>query len=407
MLRVRLPQSKLEWATIMYLCLIPCIAISSIFVPSFIPRRVLFGIIIWLLVCMSGLKKGNIFDSFLLLVIVGIIFGITIWYHPEYNEVYSNRVFHSILSGVSGISGYIIVRQNLNIDGFKRCLKYSAYILFLYYFFRSFEVIKTGVWSNFSVGTASNVFTNSSMEFGYSMLFPALLFMYFYLRDKRLRYLVISLVGLVEIILYGGRGPILAYLCFVALYVVFVWMRSNDIRYKALKIIGILLVVLLAYIFFDDLLGIIVNVLEKAGIQSRVLTLLLKGEATADNGRNLLYVSAWEKITDHSLWSGYGPLSDMFYLDGYYVHNIILELMLDFGMLPGLCLFIVLILGLIRTLLKCIDEEAIAILLIFVSCGFVKLFISSSFWTETSFWMMLALMINFRKLKLIKTTRGK
>ena len=401
MLRVSLPQSKLEWATIMYFCLIPCIAVSSFFVPSFIPRRVLIGIIIWFLVCLAGIKKSSAFDSLLLLVVVAIIFGVTISIHPEYDEVYSGRVFHSIISGVSGIAGYVIIRQNLDFNSFRKCLKYSAYVLFLYYFIRSFEVIRTGVWSSFSVGTATNVFTNSSMEFGYSMLFPALLFMYFYLREKRLKYLIISLVGLAEITLYGGRGPILAYLCFVALYVIFVWMRSNEIRYKAIKIVCIVLAVVLLYFFFDDILGVVVNGLEKLGIQSRVLTLLIEGEATSDNGRNLLYAATWEKIIGRSFWSGYGPLADMFYLDGYYVHNIILEMMLDFGLIPGFCLFIVLVTCLIRTLLKCKDEEAVAILLIFVSCGFIKLFISSSFWTETTFWMMLALMMNYKKLALL------
>lgn len=401
MLRVRLPQSKLEWATILYFCLIPCIAVSSFIVPSFVSRRVLLGIIIWLLVCLAGIKRSSVFDSLLLVVTVAIIFGVTIIIHPEYEDVYSDRVFHSIISGVSGISGYVIIRQNLDIGSFKKCLKYSAYVLFLYYFIRSFEVIRTGVWSSFSVGTATNVFTNSSMEFGYSMLFPALLFIYFYFREKKLIYLIISLIGLAEIILYGGRGPILSYLCFVVLYVIFVWMGSNEIRYKALKIVGIVLVVVILYFFFNDILEIIVSGLNKSGIQSRALTLLIEGEATSDNGRNLLYAATWEKIIGHSFWSGYGPLADMFYLNGYYVHNIILEMMLDFGLIPGLFLFIVLVTCLIRTLVKCKDEDAVAILLIFVSSGFIKLFISSSFWTETTFWMMLALMMNYKKLKLL------
>jgi hypothetical protein len=339
-------------------------------------------------------------DSCLLLTVVGLVFGFTITLHPEYSEIYDARVFHSIISGVSGISGYIIIRQLLDTDLLRRCLKSSAYVLFLYYFLRSLEVIRTGVWTSFSVGTASNIFVNSSMEFGYSMLFPVLLFLYFYLMERRIWYLVISLVGFLEIVLYGGRGPILAYMVFIAVYVIFIWIRSKDINYKGFKIFGIILAVALIYLFFDDIVAWVVNVLGKSGIESRALTLLIQNEATSDNGRNLLYMNIWGKITDHSLWTGYGPLSDMYYLDGYYAHNIILELMVDFGLVPGMAAFAITVFSLVRTVIKCVDRDSATMFLVFVSCGFVKLFFSSSFWTETLFWMMLALMVNYRRLGL-------
>lgn len=392
--------------TVIYLCMVPIIFATGFFVPSGISRRLLIGIVLWILILISSLKKGYTWkDSILLLFVVCTIFGLTYITHKEYAAVYQERVFSHVLSGVTGISGYFLIRQNRDEESFYHALKISGYILFAYYFYRSFDVIRNGYWTVFSTGTASNVYNNSSMEFGYSMLFPALIFLYFFLKERKKAYIFISLVGLAEIILYGGRGPILAYCCYVAFYFIFVWFRNREIPNKPIKILGIILVLILVYFLFDTLLSVSVNVLESHGIRSRALTYLINGEATADNGRTIIAGWAIDLISKKSVFSGYGPLADIA-LMGLYSHNIILELMIDFGVVWGSIVFVTICLAIIVTIFKEQNLNRLMIFFIFVCCGFVKLFVSNSFWVETFFWMMLGLMVNYREYRKFNTVEG-
>lgn len=387
----------LDIVTVMYICIVPFIYVTGAIVPSGISRRAILGLLVWILFLFeyANSKNRTLWDSLVVLFLVGLIFGVSYIRHPEYHSLYSEYVFGQIISGVSGVTGYVIMRRLEDINDLKRVLKACAYILFLYYFFRSFDVIIHGSWTVFDIGHASNAFSNSSMEFGYSMLFPSLLFLAFYITDNNRLYLIPSAIGIVETLLYGGRGPVLIYISFIVLYLVFVWIKDSEIRNKWLKVIGIIVLGLGFYGFYNYIVAFVINIFNSFGIKSRFLTYLANGEITADNGRTWIQNRARDLISQKSIFSGYGPLGDRYYI-GYYSHSIIYELAVEFGVFFGTLLFFLLIFLILKSIVKCNNKEMRIFFILFVSCGLVKLFVSSTFWTETYFWMMVAMIVNIR-----------
>ena len=45
-----------------------------------------------------------------------------------------------------------------------------------------------------------------SLTFGYEMLLPAILLLYFYMRERKLATLILSIIGFVTILTNGSRG---------------------------------------------------------------------------------------------------------------------------------------------------------------------------------------------------------
>lgn len=398
-MRMKLRIRYNEAAAILYFCAVPLVFLTGAILPSGIPRRLIIGIVVWILFLLGYARvRGTKFlDSFLVYIGVGLIFLFAYWNHPEYKDLYSERVFSHILSGITGVTGYFVVRQIYNRDSLFKVLKASAYILFFYYFFRSFDVIRNGYWTVFSVGTASNVYSNSSMEFGYSMLLPALLFAAFYCIEKKRIYLIFSVIGIIEILLYGGRGPVLAYLCFIVIYFIFIWTKDPEIKYRGLKIFGLIILLLTVYFLFDTVIGAVAQLLSSMGIKSRVLDYVVSGHALDDNGRNWIHLSAYALIANKSIFSGYGPLGD-YYQIGYYSHNMAIELAVEFGVLIAAITMILLVISVVRSLIKCKDQEYAVFLIVFICAGLIKLMFSNYFWAETNFWIMLGMMVNVRML---------
>jgi O-antigen ligase len=205
-------------------------------------------------------------------------------------------------------------------------------------------------------------------------------------------------MGAVEIMLFGGRGPLFAYICFISLYFVFVWLKDHEVKHKWLKIFGIILGVSILYSSLNSIMQVISNMLSSHGIQSRFFVLFTSGKIADDNGRAWIQTRVINLINQKSVFSGYGPLADSYYVE-YYSHNIVLELALEFGIVFGGMIIVLILVEMLRLLITCKDEEFCILFLVFVACGFIKLFFSSTFWQESLFWMMLAMMFNFRKYK--------
>ena len=384
-----------EVAAICYFCVVPLIFLTGAIMPTGIPRRLIIGIAIWFLFLIGYTRDKKLVDSILVYVGIGLIFAISYFKHPEYGELYSERVFSHVLSGLTGVTGYAVIRQAGGKESLFKVLKASAYVLFIYYFFRSFDVLRNGYWSVFSTGNATNVYSNSSMEFGYSMLLPALLFLAFYFIEKRRKYLILSVIGATEILLYGGRGPVFAYLCFIVIYFIFIWVKDSEVRHKGIKICGLIILLMLVYFLFDAIIGAITQYLASMGIQSRVLDYVVNGEALDDNGRNWIHLKAFALIENKSAFSGYGPLGD-YYQIGYYSHNMAIELAVEFGRAIAVVLMILLVLLVVRSLVKCKDREYAIFFIVFICAGIIKLMFSNYFWAETNFWIMLGMMANIR-----------
>ncbi|WP_347133817.1 hypothetical protein, partial [[Clostridium] symbiosum] len=70
-----------------------------------------------------------------------------------------------------------------------------------------------------------------------------------------------------------------------------------------------------------------------------------------------------------------------------YCHNIILELIIDFGWLFGIIIFLIICVRSIQVLIRAREEQAFVICILLAANA--KLFLSDTFWGYPQFWMLI------------------
>lgn len=153
--------------------------------------------------------------------------------------------------------------------------------------------------------------------------------------------LVLVLIGLMMIISFGSRGPILVIVLFILTLVAF--NTSIKLSSKTLILFIMIVVSFVGVRFFENIIEWIIGFLDRFDVESRLLNtfLLINSEGASGflTGRDALYLQSIELISDNPLY-GIGFYVDRYYLDGTYPHNIIIELFLHFGIPLGFLLFI-------------------------------------------------------------------
>lgn len=109
------------------------------------------------------------------------------------------------------------------------------------------------------------------------------------------------------------------------------------------------------------------------------------------SGRDSLYDFAINTIKEnHFLPVGFGYISA--HTDFKYPHNIILEMLLDFGF-AGFFILIIIIVFIVFGL-TCSNKENKFVILLFSIFSLSRLLVSSSFWIETSLWVTFGFVVN-------------
>ena len=228
---------------------------------------------------------------------------------------------------------------------------------------------------------------------------------------------VIGLAGLAAILIYGGRTSVVSIIIAVVLFLLVA--LKNDASWKKY---ALLLVVSVAAIVLLTQYNNIINSLLASNPNSRTLKLLAKGEFLWSSNRDGYYNAAFDSIINHPL-KVYGMLGDRFYyadtfntvgdlavVASMFSHNTMLELLLNFGVIPGLCInlfFIWKALQAVMNLNKRNDKTAWAIFIIVFASAFAPLFISSSWLNDYGIWLMAGVILQLAKKPQVKTTTEK
>lgn len=279
----------------------------------------------------------------------------------------------------------------------KRNMKIYAYLYFVYLLVvQLIPALMRGYWID--IGSRGQELKLSySLSFGYSMLFPTIMCLYLYIRDKNKFALIISLIGLWSIFTNGNRGAILMPVIFIGLMVISYIIESKDMTSKTFKISVVSIFVFCVMVFGDAFLVLIVNYLSQLGIESRSLNLLLKGEFANDNGRTLIWMTVINAIRDGGIL-GYGVYGDRLFVTPIhyvgYAHNIFLELIISFGII-GALISLYIIVDAIRMIFFCKNREwrELYMILFAISC---QLLLSMSFWYVWEFWAAAAVAYKYR-----------
>ena len=207
------------------------------------------------------------------------------------------------------------------------------------------------------------------MSYSNLVLIPLILHTICFFKSKKnkLLNLAILVYEAILIIMLGSRGALLVYAVFLFAYILFALNRAT------IKVLFVMIVALIVFIFvvYSDLIAYL---LEKFGINSRTIMLLLN-DFTHDSGRTGLHEYGRYMIDQKPLL-GWGVAGDSQFMGGGYVHSIWLELQIDFGRIIGIALFLTICALYIYVLLNTHFDYKF---LMFICLGFVQLFYSNSY----------------------------
>lgn len=337
-------------------------------------------------------------DFVIIMSIVIVSFGIGYIAHPEYSIVYSDKsygFFYILFPFTSGIFGYYVIRLETDPKKLLNYLRKASIILFIWYAIRPVETLSNG--GQWISGMGEN--SNYSMLYGYQMLFPTTILLFWGLYKHKAIYLCMGVLGAIEILVFGSRGPLLCIAIMLVLYILRI-MPRNVGKIKTIGfvfMISAITIVIFNTHIFETVVIALIKFINNLGLQSRTLTRLLTNEISDDTGRSLIWNTAKELINHGSFW-GYGPLGDI-YLIGTYSHNIFLELFMTYGIPFGGVIILLLIYYTLKMLIKCNNIDYLSLYIIFFSYCFGRLLLSYSFWYETTFWAAIGIIVSYSKSK--------
>lgn len=337
-------------------------ALAEYFVPAVI--------VISLLCTLSSLSKNFKASDVLFYVVCLAVYTLTFVLFP------ANDQWLSLFLPMVFLQSLPLFYIGLSIDSKKQLdvIEYvsMAYIvlslLYIYLIFSNKEVV------------------GEEMGAAYSMLPHLLIVLYSCIRKFKWYSLVIVVLGITRLLSTGNRGTLLCVALFVVLYIVFCTKMKRKWLWAAI------LAAITAYVWVrkDVVFGFLNDFFGELGFSTRVFSMILNEELTDANGRDFLATFFMQKISEGGPF-GYGICGDRMLLadESGYPHNLAIEFFVDYGYVLGSILLLAIAVLLLQAFIKCRSNDSKALLLIFITVGFVSLFLSNSYLSNPMFFLML------------------
>ncbi len=380
-----------NWVLIMFLCFPAFYELLKQIIGSASIAHILLILLTYVpLAYIFIVKHEPVYKIYLLFVmsitIVFVFYGMLNIQKDFLTESYALPSFLAFFGG--GIAFFFMAIQNNYLDT-KKALKKITVILFSYY-----------VYYSLNIESFSTYQWGYDMFLGYRMLLPCLLSLNFALTSadsdgkvrllERLLWFGVFGYATYVILSYGSRGPFIGIFCYIVMKYGTIFLPDKSI--STVKKLFISLLIVLAFsvflVEFDIILAGISYFFKSNNISSRTINRLIMGTITGDNGRNNMYAEAVGMINV----LGYGPFSDQFYFgEGNYCHNFIIEVLFDFGIFGGTILLIFIVWKLAFIIKNSAKTTWYEMFAVFFSFCFGRLLLSGTFWSETNFWLLLAI----------------
>ena len=190
------------------------------------------------------------------------------------------------------------------------------------------------------------------------------------------------------IFLAGCRGALASIVVCIMLYMFF----RKDKPIKKLALIAVILLVgCLVLINFETILDSLTDVAENLNMSTRTIEMIQEGEFLEDSGRGIIQ----EKLKEGYTLFGSGLYGDRVLSQREsYAHNIIIEILIQFGIIPGMAILLILLVLLLNGVFAK-NSDIRFFVIVFMSAGLIKLFFSSSYlMQEPAFYVLLGLCVN-------------
>lgn len=242
-----------------------------------------------------------------------------------------------------------------------------------------------------------------NMDAAYKLLPSVMYLTYWAMEHKKLKFWIISGVAMLMMFLFGTRGPIIAMATFLFFGLFFgVFNHKSQIsKLLYLVIFGCVIAFLCSGTAMVDAAKFLSDKFESMGFSTRVFDHFIEGEITKSNGRNLLYDNIIHAIEEKPIL-GYGLMGDRTIV-GFYVHNLFLEVLCQFGVVIGSMILLAMIGLPIIALIKTIKTDKFNFVLMLICTVFVKLMVTGSYVTEANLFLLLGISLSIIRSQKIKS----
>ena len=362
--------------------------------------------IIFLLANIKKFEKKQYMTSIALLVLVVVVLGLTVLVHPDYIRFFTKESYGitRILRPDAPIYAFLFISLCKKADEIADVIEKYCILDFVY--MAIVEIAPRVVRGYFEdVDYLGQIVQRPySLSFGYSMVFPTIAFIYFFMKRKNWLYIVGAAVGVVTIFQYGNRGAWMLIWLFLGVLFCARIFHSKDTK-MVKKVIGIAAcgvgVIFMTFTVPKIVGNAMMFVAEKTSDGkeikiSRTAEYAAEGNIADGSGRDEIWEAVVDSIKEGSIFGNglYGdrPVVEPIHYVGY-CHNIILEMVSNFGIF-GVLILLKLILDAFRMIFLCKDKtyRELYIMFFVISC---QLFLSYSFWYVFEFWIMAGLAHNY------------
>jgi O-antigen ligase len=303
-------------------------------------------------------------------------------FHQMTTEYFLNFILLGLISMFLG-------SKKINTEMLLRIMSYLSFLLFFF------------ISSIFNEYSLESSYISIEMGISYAILpisIGTFLHMFYYFKFSnliiKLSYLF-NFYYLFLLIAYGTRGGILA------IFVLFIFMFSLKINRGSLsgsltKFLIVVILSLLTFLFVVPLLEITYSLLEYINIELSFVEksiILLKNEGNILNLRASLYSIAWSGFLDSPIF-GQGIGSFNLNTGQLYVHNILLDLLYETGLMLSVPIFLIIIKSThILFFPNKISLNYYIFLLFLYSISIPRLALSASLWSVQSVWILISSII--------------
>ena len=335
-------------------------------------------------------KKCLPADFFLLCLYLTVYFCVTFALHPDYAYYYAREEYglvDYVLLPDNGLYAYFFIRLVNDPVRILRGLRVSGWIIYLYSALRLYVATSKGYWME--EGSYGQEYRSSyNMNFGYTLLLYVCFFLFSAFERGSLIDFLLAGGGCFMILCGGSRGPLLDIAVFLCFYF---WLRFRRSRHKPALLSGGLLLTGAAVALHKKAADLLLSLLETYHLHSRTLKMILSGTVMENNGRDVFWTAALKMIRDNPL--GYGAMGARHVLCGIHIvghpHNVLIELVIEYGVVLGPLLILLMLIASLRILLRKRDNGWQGVFLLFFANA-CQLFTSYTYWHSPALWSALA-----------------
>lgn len=251
----------------------------------------------------------------------------------------------------------------------------------------SYIIFVIGIYIGIQILTgAPTIQSTYSMSLSYYLLFPTIIFIDIFIEELSLGHLLIAVISLVIILLLGSRGAIAGLAAFILLKSI---KSGKSVRSKIITSI-IIFLFLVVVIYHKEIAEKLYYIFITYNIESRTLRLFAQDNLHLSS-RDIIVINILNLIKKNPIL-GFGIAGDRSAISPY-AHNIVLEIVGNFGVIVGGLLLLTLFILILKGLLKK-NKDEYDMVIMWLSLGFIHLLVSGSYLIDIKFWIFLGILIN-------------